>query len=133
MSEERIGIYTIGHGDLTADEFVGLLKKHGITLVVDARSVPYSRRAVYGNYGSLEPLLVKYGIDSRYMGIALGGKPSDPALLDETGAPDFERMARAPAFLAGIDELAQEPKKDTKSPKSPKPPKPKTSEQLDLF
>jgi uncharacterized protein (DUF488 family) len=38
-------IYTIGHSDHTVPAFVDLLRRHGITLVVDVRSQPYSRWA----------------------------------------------------------------------------------------
>lgn len=106
MTTKRIDIFTIGHGSMSADEFVDLLKRRGIEIVADARSIPYSRHAAFCNYGSLEPMLVKFGIDSRYMGVTLGGKPADPAMLDDSGAPDYVKMARSEPFLAGIEELA---------------------------
>lgn len=39
------------------------------------------------------------------MGDRLGGRPSDPALLDAHGRPDFDRMAAAPAFQQAVREL----------------------------
>ncbi len=37
------GIFSIGHSTQSADRFVSLLKKHGIDIVADVRSSPYSR------------------------------------------------------------------------------------------
>ena len=34
---------TVGHSTKTIDEFVGLLRAHGVNLVVDVRTVPRSR------------------------------------------------------------------------------------------
>ena len=36
-------IHTIGHSNHTTEAFVDLLRRHGITLVVDVRSQPYKR------------------------------------------------------------------------------------------
>ena len=44
MSEDLV-IYTIGHSDHDTATFVGLLRQHGIALVADVRSQPYSRWA----------------------------------------------------------------------------------------
>jgi uncharacterized protein (DUF488 family) len=36
-------VYTVGHSDHEAGEFVALLRQHGIEMLVDVRSSPYSR------------------------------------------------------------------------------------------
>ena len=46
-------IHTAGHGDHTTAAFVDLLDQHGITLVVDVRSQPYSRWTPQFDRGTL--------------------------------------------------------------------------------
>nr|MBP9503412.1 DUF488 family protein [Promineifilum sp.] len=36
-------IYTIGHSTRSLEEFIALLREHGVTLVADVRTVPRSR------------------------------------------------------------------------------------------
>ena len=62
--ETELTVFTIGHSTRTLDEFVGLLKTYGITLVVDVRTVPRSRHNPQFNKetlpSSLKPSGVKY-------------------------------------------------------------------------
>lgn len=37
-------IYTIGYEERTIDEFLGRLKRNGITILIDVREIPYSRK-----------------------------------------------------------------------------------------
>jgi len=99
-------IYTIGHSDHTTAAFVDLLRRHGITLVVDVRSQPYSRWAPQFNREVLARDLDDAGIAYRFMGDALGGRPTDPALYDPgQERPDYQRVEQTPAYQAGIDRL----------------------------
>jgi hypothetical protein len=41
--EITVEVFTIGHSNHSADKFTGLLKQHGITMLVDVRSKPRSR------------------------------------------------------------------------------------------
>ena len=75
-------LYTIGHSDHSIPEFVGLLRQHGITLVADVRSQPYSRWTHQFNRETLAHDLAEAGIDYGFMGDALGGRPVDPTLYD---------------------------------------------------
>lgn len=98
-------IYTIGHSNTTIDEFVGLLAAQGITLVIDVRSEPYSKYASQFNKHEIEAELTRRGFQYLYRGDKLGGKPKSPGFLTSSGAPDYEKMAASPIFLAGIEEL----------------------------
>jgi uncharacterized protein (DUF488 family) len=97
-------IHTIGHSDHTAKAFVDLLCQHDITLVVDVRSQPYSRWAPQFNREMLEQSLGEGGIAYRFMGDALGGRPSDPELYT-MGRPDYGRMERSDAYQRAIEHL----------------------------
>ncbi len=103
MTQEH-SIHTVGHSDHTTAAFVELLRKHDITLVADARSQPYSRWASHFNRETLASDLEEAGIGYRFMGDALGGRPSDPALY-AAGRPDYERMEQTDAYRGGIERL----------------------------
>jgi len=40
---EKVPVYTIGYGNRSFNEFVGLLRLYDIKFLVDVRSQPYSR------------------------------------------------------------------------------------------
>jgi uncharacterized protein (DUF488 family) len=99
-------IHTIGHSDHTTKAFVGLLHQHGITLVVDVRSQPYSRWAHQFNRETLARDLEDTGIAYQFMGDALGGRPADPTLYDPGQEyPDYQRVEQTHAYQEGIDRL----------------------------
>ena len=105
---EDLPIYTIGHSDHTTAAFVDLLDQHGITLVVDVRSQPYSRWTSQFNRETLARDLDDAGIAYRFMGDELGGRPADQALYDPGQEhPDYERVGQTPAYQAGIDRLLE--------------------------
>lgn len=57
-------VFTIGHSTRTLDELIGLLRAHGVTLLVDVRTVPRSRTNPQFNHetlpASLEPAGIAY-------------------------------------------------------------------------
>ncbi len=99
-------IYTIGHSDHDMPVFLDLLRRHAIALVVDVRSQPYSRWAPQFNREAFTRALQEAGLAYRFMGDALGGRPTDPTLYDPgQERPDYKRMAQTPVYQAGIDRL----------------------------
>jgi len=107
---EDLLIHTVGHSDHTMEGFVDLLRSHGITLVVDVRSQPYSRWTPQFNRETLARDLSNddAGIAYRFMGDSLGGRPSDPSLYDPgQERPDYQRVEQTPAYQAGIDRLLE--------------------------
>jgi len=99
-------IHTIGHSDHTADELLGLLRRHGVTSLVDVRSQPYSRWAHQFNREILSHHVREAGLSYHFMGDVLGGRPADRSLY-EPGAerPDYGRMEQTPVYQEGIDRL----------------------------
>jgi uncharacterized protein (DUF488 family) len=107
MPDELL-IHTVGHSDHTMAAFVELLRGHGITLVVDVRSQPYSRWAHQFNREALARDLQDVDIGYRFMGDALGGRPAARREQGPEGErPDYGRMERAPTYQAGIDRLLE--------------------------
>ena len=66
-------IWTIGHSNRTVEEFIKLLDTRGIQLVVDARTVPFSRANPQFNRPALALALSRVGIDYVWRGRNIGG------------------------------------------------------------
>src|SRR5256885_1561901 len=66
-------IYTIGHSTRPLDEFIALLRAHGIAQLVDIRSIPASRRHPHFASTALSASLREAGIVYRHSA-ALGGR-----------------------------------------------------------
>jgi len=98
--------YTIGHSNHPIEKFLELLEKYNINVVVDARSVPYSKYAPQFNKNNINQELKKSGIDYIFMGDLIGAKINDPHYL-KNGKVDLERLRNKPSFTAGINRIIQ--------------------------
>ena len=65
-------LYTIGHSTRPLDEFIALLRAHGVTRLADVRSVPKSRRHPHFARDALARSLADAGIVYRHFA-GLGG------------------------------------------------------------
>ncbi len=104
--EATATIFTIGHSTLDPDEFLALVRLHGVTTVVDVRSAPYSRYAPHFNRGTLDAFLGDAAITYCWAGERLGGRPNDPACYHggvmRVGNVDYGALARQPSYQAGV-------------------------------
>ena len=98
MSVTRYPVFTIGHSNHSLDTFLSLLGTHGVDLVADVRSTPYSRWVPHFNKNSVGAALTKAEIACEYMGEELGGRPADPACYDENGQVIYDRLAETDPF-----------------------------------
>lgn len=109
-------ILTIGHSTRTLEKFIGLLKTHGATRVVDVRTVPRSRHNPQFNKASLPGSLRKAGLGYVHMP-GLGGlrhaKPDSVNLgwrnASFRGYADYMQTTE---FEQSLDELIQLAKQD---------------------
>lgn len=99
-------MYTIGHSNHDQEYFCELLRRHGIEVLADVRSQPYSRYTPQFNAEELKAALASQGIRYVFLGDQLGGRPGVPEHYDEQGHALYYRMARSAAFLQGIERLA---------------------------
>lgn len=106
-------VYTVGHSTRTIDELVALLAEHGITVLVDVRRFPGSRRHPQFSRDSLERSLLAHGI--RYVHAPdLGGRraprPDSPNTAWRNsgfrGYADYMQTPEFAAALAALEELA---------------------------
>ena len=88
-------IWTIGHGNRPAGEFLNLLKAADIGCLVDVRAYPASRRHPHFAREALEPALAGAGIRYVWEGPVLGGrrKPAGASLHVALRNPQFRAYA----------------------------------------
>lgn len=67
-----VTVFTVGHSTHALDDFIGLLRAHGIERLVDVRTIPRSRHNPQFNADTLGPALRNRRIGYRHMK-ALGG------------------------------------------------------------
>lgn len=91
-------IFTVGHAAHATEHLFALLGAQGVELLVDIRSQPFSRHAPQHSKHPLEQAAACRGLGYRFLGRALGGRPS-PADLRRP------REERAAAFDAALDEV----------------------------
>jgi len=101
-------LYTLGHSRHALGDFIALLEKHAITLVVDVRGQPYSRYNPQFNREPLEQSLRAKGIDYAWRGDHLSGRPRQAEFYAANGEVLWERLAKSPALLNALDELGEE-------------------------
>ena len=95
-------LFTIGHSNHSAHEFIKLLQAYNITCVVDVRSSPYSKHVPQFNKEELKKNLVEHGIQYVSMAEEFGARRSDLSLFHTDGYLDFAKTAKSAVFLNGI-------------------------------
>jgi uncharacterized protein (DUF488 family) len=98
-------LFTVGHSNQTQDSFVALLVTHGVQVLVDVRSHPYSRYVTHFNREELQSAVQRQGIRYGFFGRELGGRPDDESFYDERGHVLYFRVAQNSAFLDAIGRL----------------------------
>jgi uncharacterized protein (DUF488 family) len=106
MTDEQSNIlYTIGHSNHKIEDFVSLLKSHGINCIADVRSTPYSHYNAQFNRELLASELRIANIEYIYLGNQLGARPGD-AHCYNGNCVNFEYLAKTEQFHVGLDHLA---------------------------
>jgi len=91
----RKTIFTLGHSSLPWEEFLALLREHGIDVVVDVRRFPTSRKHPQFTKEPLAQGLAEAGIRYEWLGEELGGYRRG----------GYEAHMRSQTFRAGIERL----------------------------
>jgi uncharacterized protein (DUF488 family) len=98
-------IYTVGHSNHPIERFLGLLRRHGIELLADVRSTPYSRFNPQFKKDALAASLEESGIEYLFLGEELGARSKDRACYDDTGRVSYRKLAETALFRRGIERL----------------------------
>ena len=104
------GIFTIGHSNHELQSFLNILRRNNIQVLVDIRSDPYSRYASQFNKAEFQRAVEAAGIEYRYSGASIGGKPKDSSLYTSAGKLDYDKLASTPSFqneLKALVDLAE--------------------------
>ena len=107
-------VLTVGHSTRAADEFLALLQAHGVTVLVDVRRFPASRRYPHFNGPVLERALAGHGMgyvhevdlgghrDPRSDSMNLGWRMAAfRGYADHMDAPEFQAALQRVIDLAG--------------------------------
>ena len=105
-------VWTLGHSTRPIDEFIGLLRAHQISLLIDVRTVPRSRYNPQFNTDTLAQSLRDAGLRYRHLS-ALGGlrKPKKDSINDGWHNASFRGYAdymQTDEFLNALDVLMTE-------------------------
>jgi uncharacterized protein (DUF488 family) len=100
MKPIDVTIYTIGHSNHSIEHFIEILKKNEICLLVDVRSIPYSKYTSQFNKKNLSHELQSNGFEYIWMGDLLGG-------LEANGMKVCLDADRDRKYSKGIDMLIQ--------------------------
>ena len=110
-----VTLYTVGHSNVALEQLVQLLQNFAIEVIVDIRSAPYSQYTPHFNREVFKLGLAQAGIEYRFAGEYLGGRPDNPKYYKSETLPsgktnylqqvDYEAYARDEKYLRGIRHL----------------------------
>jgi uncharacterized protein (DUF488 family) len=98
-------VFTVGHSTHDIEHFIALLSKHDVSCLIDVRSSPYSRIAPQFNRETLSSTLKRNEILYAHFEKEFGARHTDPALLDEDGKVNFDKVRESPEFKQGLQRL----------------------------
>lgn len=98
-------VYTIGYSGFSINTFITVLKQHGIRLVIDVRSSPYSGFYPDFNMDTLKPVLLKNGIYYRNYAEEFGARQKNESLFTPEGYLDFDLHCKSKPFIQGVNKL----------------------------
>ena len=98
-------IWTIGHSTHDLPDFLTLVRGHGVEVVADVRSQPFSRYNPQFNRDALRSALLESGTQYAFLGAELGGRPPEPEFYDSEGHVLYGAVAKAERFNSGLQRL----------------------------
>jgi uncharacterized protein (DUF488 family) len=115
MTDSPPTIWTVGHSTRSGEEFLGLLRAHGIQRLADVRAFPGSRRYPQFNRDTLAESLASAGLAYGHMPELGGRRKPNPGSHNTAWRNDSFRAyadyLETPAFAAAgerLEELARE-------------------------
>jgi len=106
-----VTVWTIGHSTRSGEEFLEILKAHGVEVLVDVRTFPGSRRYPQFNRAALSESLAEAGIEYRHEP-RLGGRRAPRKDSHNTAwrNPQFRGYAdhmETEVFRKGVEDLLE--------------------------
>ncbi len=82
-----------------------LLRQHGVQVLVDTRSSPYSRYSPQFDRETLNEAVTVAGVKYLWMGDAVGGRPRDESCYDAQGHVLYGRVAAQREFQEALERI----------------------------
>jgi uncharacterized protein (DUF488 family) len=102
-------LFTIGHSTRPIDEFVRILKDHGVEEIVDVRSMPKSRHCPQFNADSLDEYLARASIGYTHIQKLGGHRPARKDSINtgwrNASFRGYADYMATPEFSGGLDAL----------------------------
>lgn len=112
--------YTVGHSTHSLSDFIAILRHYNITMVVDVRAFPYSRRNREFDGSRLVAELIPHGIGYCHIPELGGRRPRSKTVCTETNAfwrvqsfHNYADYALGEAFHQGLEKLIELGRQDT--------------------
>jgi len=100
-----LSVLTIGHSNHPIEKFIGLLREHGVEVLVDACSQPFSRFSPQFSRKALERAVTGASIRYLFMGDLLGGRPEARECYGADGKVDYDRVEAQDFYERSIERL----------------------------
>jgi uncharacterized protein (DUF488 family) len=97
-------LFTVGHSNLSIEEFIDLLREYRVNAIADVRSHPYSAYLPHFNRDLLKFKLLKAKIKYVFLGNELGARPQDLSCYIN-GKALYTKVADSDAFKLGIERI----------------------------
>jgi uncharacterized protein (DUF488 family) len=104
MTKDALELFTIGHSNHDKPAFGELLRRHGITVVADVRSSPYSKFNPVFNRETLKAWLPEYGCNYVFLGAELGARRKERECYID-GVARYELIAKTALFKSGLERI----------------------------
>jgi uncharacterized protein (DUF488 family) len=102
-------LWTIGHSTRPIEELVGLLKLHGIQILVDVRTIPFSRRNPHFHQEALAQSVREIGLQYQHMPVLGGRRKTRPDSVNvgwrNSGFRGYADYMQTQEFWDGLEEL----------------------------
>jgi uncharacterized protein (DUF488 family) len=96
---------TLGHSNHSIDAWLALVRQHGVEVVVDTRSSPYSKYVPQFDRELIQRTLEDAGVRYLFLGAELGGRPANPDYYDASGRVVYSLLRKDAAFQSAIARL----------------------------
>jgi uncharacterized protein (DUF488 family) len=116
MTSTPLTVHTIGHSTRTIDALIEMLRAHGVTRLVDVRSIPRSRRNPQFNRDAMPKPLRAAGISYTHMpelgGLRKARRDSVNTAWRNDGFRGYADYMQTPEFDASVDALLEDARRE---------------------
>jgi uncharacterized protein (DUF488 family) len=98
-------LFTIGYSAFQIKDFVDVLKRYSINLIIDVRSFPYSEYHKQYNKENIERILKTNNIRYRNYSEEFGARQTEKQFFSSEGYLNFELYTKSAKFGQGVEKI----------------------------